>query len=146
MKVFERFTEGARMAMSLANAEAHCFDQECIGTGHVLLGIIGEGTGAGAKVLASFVGDLSKVQLDVEKKMGGRASDKVVTGKLPQSPQTKKAVEYSIEEAMNFRHNYIGTEHMLLGLLREKGTAFEVLQNLGLELERVREEVLKLRA
>jgi len=142
--MFERFTDRARKVMALANQEAQRFNHEYIGTEHILLGLVKEGSGVGANVLKNLDVDLRKVRLEVEKLV--RAGPEMVTmGKLPQTPRAKKVIEYAIEEARNLNHNYVGTEHILLGLLREHdGVAAQVLMNLGLKLEEVREEVLNL--
>jgi len=142
--MFERFTDRARKVMALANQEAQRFNHEYIGTEHILLGLVKEGSGVGANVLKNLDVDLRKVRLEVEKLV--KAGPEMVTmGKLPQTPRAKKVIEYSMEEARNLNHNYVGTEHILLGLLREQeGVAAQVLMNLGLKLEEVREEVLNL--
>jgi ATP-dependent Clp protease ATP-binding subunit ClpC len=142
--MFERFTDRARKVMALANQEAQRFNHEYIGTEHILLGLVKEGSGVGANVLKNLDVDLRKVRLEVEKLVKS-GPDMVTMGKLPQTPRTKKVIEYAIEEARNLNHNYVGTEHLLLGLLREHdGVAAQVLMNLGLKLEEVREEVLNL--
>ncbi|UCG16435.1 MAG: ATP-dependent Clp protease ATP-binding subunit [Phycisphaerales bacterium] len=142
--MFERFTDRARKVMALANQEAQRFNHEYIGTEHILLGLVKEGSGVGANVLKNLEVDLRKVRLEVEKLVKS-GPDMVSMGKLPQTPRAKKVIEYSIEEARNLNHNYVGTEHLLLGLLREQdGVAAQVLMNLGLKLEEVREEVLNL--
>src|SRR6188768_1728214 len=142
--MFERFTDRARKVMALANQEAQRFNHEYIGTEHILLGLVKEGSGVGANVLKNLDVDLRKVRLEVEKLVKS-GPDMVTMGKLPQTPRAKKVIEYSIEEARNLGHNYVGTEHLLLGLLREQeGVAAQVLMNLNLKLEEVREEVLNL--
>ena len=142
--MFERFTDRARKVMALANQEAQRFNHEYIGTEHVLLGLVKEGSGVGANVLKNLDVDLRRVRLEVEKLVKS-GPDMVTMGKLPQTPRAKKVIEYSIEEARNLNHNYVGTEHLLLGLLREhEGVAAQVLMNLGLKLDEVREEVLNL--
>ncbi len=142
--MFERFTDRARKVMALANQEAQRFNHEYIGTEHILLGLVKEGSGVGANVLKNLGVDLRKVRLEVEKLVKS-GPDMVTMGKLPQTPRAKKVIEYAIEEARNLNHNYVGTEHLLLGLLREHdGVAAQVLMNLGLKLEEVREEVLNL--
>src|ERR1700759_5469304 len=142
--MYERFTDRARKGMPLANQEAQRFNHEYIGTEHVLLGLIKEGSGVAANVLKNLEIDLRKIRLEVEKIVQS-GPDMVTMGKLPQTPRAKKVIEYSIEEARNLNHNYVGTEHLLLGLLREQeGVAAQVLINLGLKLEDVREEVLNL--
>lgn len=142
--MFERFTDRARKVMALANQEAQRFNHEYIGTEHILLGLVKEGSGVGANVLKNLDIDLRKVRLEVEKLVKS-GPDMVTMGKLPQTPRAKKVIEYAIEEARNLNHNYVGTEHLLLGLLREHdGVAAQVLMNLNLRLEEVREEVLTL--
>ena len=142
--MFERFTDRARKVMALANQEAQRFNHEYIGTEHILLGLVKEGSGVGANVLKNLEVDLRKVRMEVEKLVKS-GPDMVTMGKLPQTPRAKKVIEYAIEEARNLNHNYVGTEHLLLGLLREQdGVAAQVLMNLGIKLEEVREEVLNL--
>ena len=142
--MYERFTDRARKVMQLANQEAQRFNHEYIGTEHVLLGLIKEGSGVAANVLKNLDIDLRKIRMEVEKLVQS-GPDMVTMGKLPQTPRAKKVIEYSMEEARNLNHNYVGTEHILLGLLREQeGVAAQVLLNLGLKLEDVREEVLNL--
>ena len=144
--MYERFTDRARKVMQLANQEAQRFNHEYIGTEHILLGLVKEGSGVAANVLKNLDIDLRKIRLEVEKIVQtGSGSEMVTMGKLPHTPRAKKVIEYSIEEARNLNHNYVGTEHLLLGLLREQeGVAAQVLMNLGLKLEDVREEVLNL--
>jgi len=144
--MYERFTDRARKVMQLANQEAQRFNHEYIGTEHVLLGLVKEGSGVAANVLKNLDVDLRKIRLEVERIVQpGAGGDQVVMGRLPHTPRAKKVIEYSIEEARNLNHNYVGTEHLLLGLLREQeGVAAQVLMNLGLKLEDVREEVLNL--
>src|SRR6188508_3214045 len=142
--MYERFTDRARKVMQLANQEAQRFNHEYIGTEHILLGLVKEGSGVAANVLKNLDVDLRKIRLEVEKIVQS-GPDMVTMGKLPQTPRAKKVIEYSMEEARNLNHNYVGTEHILLGLLREQeGVAAQVLMNLGLKLEEVREEVLNL--
>jgi ATP-dependent Clp protease ATP-binding subunit ClpC len=132
--MYERFTDRARKVMQLANQEAQRFNHEYIGTEHVLLGLIKEGSGVAANVLKNLDVDLRKIRLEVEKLVQS-GPDMVTMGKLPQTPRAKKVIEYSMEEARNLNHNYVGTEHILLGLLREQeGVAAQVLMNLGLKL------------
>jgi len=142
--MFERLTDRARKVMALANQEAQRLNHEYIGTEHILLGLVKEGSGVGANVLKNLDIDLRKVRIEVEK-LVKTGPELVTMGKLPQTPRAKKVIEYAIEEARNLNHNYVGTEHLLLGLLREHdGVAAQVLMNLGLKLEEVREEVLNL--
>ncbi len=144
--MYERFTDRARKVMQLANQEAQRFNHEYIGTEHILLGLVKEGSGVAANVLKNLDIDLRKIRLEVEKIVQhGPGGEQVVMGRLPHTPRAKKVIDYSVEEARNLNHNYVGTEHLLLGLLREQeGVAAQVLMNLGLKLEDVREEVLNL--
>ena len=140
--MYERFTDRARKVMQLANQEAQRFNHEYIGTEHILLGLIKEGSGVAANVLKNLGIDLRKIRLEVENVVKS-GPDMVTMGKLPQTPRAKKVIEYSMEEARSLNHNYVGTEHLLLGLLREhEGVAAQVLMNLGLRLEDVRSEVM----
>ena len=142
--MFERFTDRARKVMALANQEAQRFNHEYVGTEHVLLGLVKEGQGVAANVLHNLGIDLKKIRLEVEKIVKS-GPDMVTMGKLPQTPRAKKVLEFAIEEARNLGHNYVGTEHLLLGLLREnEGVAAQVLMNLGLKLDDVRSEVLSI--
>ncbi|MDR1958093.1 MAG: ATP-dependent Clp protease ATP-binding subunit [Planctomycetaceae bacterium] len=130
--------------MQLANQEAQRFNHEYIGTEHILLGLVKEGSGVAANVLKNLDIDLRKIRIEVEKLVRS-GPDLVTMGRLPQTPRAKKVIEFSMEEARNLNHNYVGTEHILLGLLREQeGVAAQVLMNLGLKLEDVRKEVLNL--
>ncbi|MEZ6033662.1 MAG: ATP-dependent Clp protease ATP-binding subunit [Planctomycetaceae bacterium] len=142
--MYERFTDRARKVMQLANQEAQRFNHEYIGTEHVLLGLVKEGSGVAANVLKNLDVDLRKIRIEVEK-IVQTGPDMVTMGKLPQTPRAKKVIEYAMDEARNLNHNYVGTEHLLLGLLREQeGVAAQVLMNLGMKLEDVRDEVLNL--
>ncbi len=142
--MFERFTDRARKVMALANQEAQRFNHEYVGTEHILLGLVKEGQGVAANVLHNLGIDLKKIRLEVEKIVKS-GPDMVTMGKLPQTPRAKKVIEFAIEEARNLGHNYVGTEHLLLGLLREHdGVAAQVLMNLGLKLDEVRAEVLNI--
>lgn len=130
--------------MALANQEAQRFNHEYVGTEHILLGLVKEGSGVGANVLKNLDVDLRKVRVEVEKLVKS-GPDRVPTfGNLPQTPRVKKVIEYAIEEARNLKHGWVGSEHLLLGLLREQdGVAAQVLIALGLNLEKVRKEVLR---
>ena len=142
--MYERFTDRARKVMQLANQEAQRFNHEYIGTEHILLGLVKEGSGVAANVLKNLDIDLRKIRLEVEKIVQS-GPDRQIIGPLPHTPRAKKVIEYSIEEARNLNHKYVGTEHLLLGLLREEeGVASQVLMNLGLQLADVRKEVLQL--
>ena len=142
--MFDRFTDRARKVMALAREEARRFNHEYIGTEHILLGLVKEGSGVAANVLQNLDVELQKVRLEVEN-IVQTGSDLISVGQLPFTPRVKKALEFSMEEARALGHNYIGTEHLLLGLIREQeGVAAQVLLNLGLKLESVREEIIGL--
>jgi ATP-dependent Clp protease ATP-binding subunit ClpA len=145
--MYERFTDRARKVMQLANQEAQRFKYEYVGAVHILLGLVEEGSGVAANVLKNLDVDPRKIRLEVEKLVQS-GPDMATMGKLPQTPRAKRVIEYSMEEARNLNHNHVGTEHILLGLLREPaggwGVAFEVLMNLGLKLEEVREDIQNL--
>ncbi len=142
--MYEQFTDRARRVFQLANEEAQRFNHEYIGTEHILLGLIKEGSGVAANVLKNLDIDLRRIRFEIEKLVQS-GPDMVTAGKLPQTSRAKKVIEYAIEEARNLGHNYVGTEHILLGLIREReGVAAQVLANLGLKLETLREEILNL--
>ncbi len=142
--MFDRFTERARKVMSLARQEAQRFNHDYIGTEHILLGLVQEGSGVAAQVLKNLDVELRKIRIEVEK-IVKNGTNMVTMGQLPFTPRAKKVLELALEEAQNLGHNYIGTEHLLLGLIREnEGIAAQVLLNLGTKLEDVREEVLEL--
>jgi four helix bundle protein len=142
--MYERFTDRARKVMALANQEAQRFNHEYIGTEHILLGLVKEGSGVGATVLKNLGANLPTLRAEVEKLVRS-GPDMITAGKLPQTPRAKRVIEYAIEEARALNHNYVGTEHILLGLIREgDGIAAQVLTNLGFKVEDVRREVLKL--
>lgn len=142
--MFERFTDRARKVMALANQESQRLNHEYIGTEHILLGLVSEGSGVGANVLKNLDIGLHTVSLEVEKLLR-EGPETLTTGNLPQTPRAKQVIDYAMEEARHLNHNYVGTEHMLLGLLREgEGVAGQVLTNLGLRIEEVREEIVNL--
>src|SRR5262245_22488842 len=142
--MFDRFTDRARKVMALARKEAQRFNHDFIGTEHILLGLIQEGSGVAANVLKNLGVEINKIRSEIEKNVQSGPS-MVTMGQLPFTPRAKKVLELSMEEANELGHNYIGTEHLLLGLLRENdGVAAQVLQDLGLKLEEVRNEVLEL--
>ncbi|MCQ4574021.1 MAG: ATP-dependent Clp protease ATP-binding subunit [Candidatus Brocadiales bacterium] len=142
--MFDKFTDRARKVMALAREEARRYNHEYIGTEHILLGLVKEGSGVAANVLQNLDIELKKIRIEVEK-IVQTGPDLVSVGQLPFTPKVKKVLEFSMEEAKNLGHNYIGTEHLLLGLLREhEGVAAQVLLNLGVKLEDVREEVINL--
>jgi len=136
---FEKFSEGARRVLSLAQEEAQRFHHSYIGTEHVLLGLVRETDGLAARVLASMDVDLEKVRSAVEFIIG--RGDRPVLGEIGLTPRAKKVIELAVDEARRMNHNHIGTEHLLIGLLREgEGVAAGVLESLDVTLERVREE------
>jgi ATP-dependent Clp protease ATP-binding subunit ClpC len=141
--MFERFTDRARRVVVLAQEEARMLNHNYIGTEHILLGLIHEGEGVAAKALESMNISLEAVRQQVEEIIGqGQAAP---TGHIPFTPRAKKVLELSLREALQLGHNYIGTEHMLLGLIREgEGVAAQVLQKLGADLNRVRQSVIQL--
>jgi len=142
--MYEPFTDRVRKVFKCANEEARRFNHEYIGTEHILLGLIKEGSGVAANALRNLDIDLRKIRLEMEKLIQS-GPDMVTMGKLPQTPRAKKVIEYAMEEARNLGHKCVGTEHILLGLLREdEGVAAQILMNLGLTLETVRNEVLAL--
>src|SRR3989338_1146185 len=142
--MFNRFTERARKVIILAKEEARRFNHDYIGTEHLLLGLIREGEGVAAAVLQKFGLDLETIRIEVEKLVQPGAQTQVL-GDIPFTPRSKKALELSAEEARALGHNYIGTEHLLLGLVKEgEGMAYRVLLNLGLDLNKLRNEVMEL--
>jgi len=142
--MFNRFTERARKVIVLAKEEARRFNHDYIGTEHLLLGLIREGEGVAAAVLQKMGLGLEAIRLEVEKLVQPGPSTQM-QGDVPFTPRSKKALELSAEEARSLGHNYIGTEHLLLGLIREgEGVASQVLVNLGLDLNRVRNEIMEL--
>ncbi|MFH0771509.1 MAG: ATP-dependent Clp protease ATP-binding subunit [Candidatus Omnitrophota bacterium] len=142
--MFSRFTERARKVIILAKEEAKRFNHDYIGTEHILLGLIKEGEGVAAAVLQNLGLGLESIRLEVEK-LVQPGPPTVVSGDIPFTPKAKKVIELATDEARNLGHNYIGTEHLLLGLIREgEGVASQVLANLGLDLNKVRQEVMSL--
>lgn len=142
--MFDRFTERARKVMSLARQEAQRASHDYIGTEHILLGLVAEGSGVAAQVLRRLEVEPRRIRTEVEKIVKDGTS-MATMGQLPFTPLAKKVLEFSLEEAQNLGHSYLGTEHLLLGLIRETdGIAARVLRELGVEVESVREEVLAL--
>ena len=140
--MFERFTDRARKVMALANQEAQRFGHEYIGTEHILLGLVKEGSGVGANALKNLGVNLGNAVPEVDK-LAPHGPPTPVIGKLPQTPQAKKVIEHAIEEARALNCHYVGTEHLLLALLRVEGdVAAVVLTNFGLKLDTVRQEGL----
>ena len=141
--MFERFTDRARRVVVLAQEEARLLNHNYIGTEHILLGLIHEGEGVAAKALESLGISLDKVRQQVEEIIG--AGQSPPSGHIPFTPRAKKVLELSLREALQLGHNYIGTEHILLGLIREgEGVAAQVLVKLGADLGRVRQQVIQL--
>jgi hypothetical protein len=141
--MFERFTDRARRAMDLAHEEARMLSHNYIGTEHILLGLIHEGEGVAAKALESLGISLEAVRQQVEEIIG--QGQQAPSGHIPFTPRAKKVLELSRREAFQLHHNYIGTEHILLGLIREgEGVAAQVLAGLGADLNRVRQQVIQL--
>ncbi len=141
--MFERFTDRARRVLVLAQEEARLLNHNFIGTEHILLGLIHEGEGVAAKALQQLGITLDAVREKVEETIGPASSS--TTGSPPFTPRAKKVLELSLREALQLGHNYIGTEHMLLGLVREgEGVAAQVLQSLGADLHKVRQQVVNM--
>ncbi len=141
--MFNRFTERARKVIILAKEEAKRFNHDYIGTEHILLGLVREGEGVAASVLEKMGLSLENIRLEIEKLVQPGPTTQII-GDLPFTPRAKKALELAAEEARALGHNYIGTEHLLLGLIREEeGVASQVLMNLGLDLETVRNKILE---
>jgi len=138
---FDKFTERARKVLSLAQEEAQRFQHNYIGTEHLLLGLVREGEGVAAKVLTNLGVQLSTVRNAVEFIIG--RGDRIVLGEIGLTPRAKKVIELAVDEARRLNHHYIGTEHLLLGLVREgEGIAAGVLESLGVNLEKVRGQTI----
>src|SRR5207253_1341163 len=138
---FDKFTERARKVLQLAQEEAQRFNHNYIGTEHLLLGLVREGEGVAAKVLGNLGVELNKVRSAVEFIIG--RGDRTVAGDIGLTPRAKKVIELSVDEARRLNHHYIGTEHLLLGLVREgEGIAAGVLESLGVSLDKVRSQVI----
>lgn len=142
--MFEKFTERARKVMSLSRQESQRLHGEFIGTEHILLGIVAEGGGVAIKVLKNLNVDLKKVRQEVEKLITPSTEPTVTLGQLPFSPRSKRVIELAGEAASQLGHEVVGTEHLLLGLIKEnEGIAAQVLTNLGLKLEEARDMVVE---
>ena len=132
---FEKFTERARKVLTLSQEEAQRFNHNYIGTEHILLGLVREGDGVAAKVLVNLGLDLERVRQTVESSMG--KGERTVSGEVGLTPRAKRVIELAVDEARRLHHNYIGTEHLLLGLLREgEGIAASALEGLGVTTRR----------
>ena len=141
--MFERFTDRARRVVVLAQEEARILNHNYIGTEHILLGLLREGEGVAAKALESLGISLEAVRHQVEEIIG--RGKEAPSGHIPFTPRAKKVLELSLRESLQLGHDYIGTEHILLGLLREgEGVAAQVLVRLGADLNRVRQQILQL--
>ena len=141
--VFERFTERARQVVVLAQDEARALKHNYIGTEHILLGLLREEEGLAARVLESLDITVEEVRAQVARIVG--QGDEVTTGQIPFTPRAKKVLELALREALSLGHNYIGTEHILLGLLREEeGLAARVLESLDITVEEVRAQVARI--
>src|SRR3989339_281087 len=139
-----RFTDRVQRVIIIAQEEAKRLNHDYVGTEHILLGLVALGEGVAAKVLANIGVDLRRVRTEVEK-LVGTGDNVMLLGEIPFTPRAKKVLELAVEEAQNFGHTYVGTEHLLLGLLREEeGIAARVLENLGVRINEVREEVASL--
>jgi len=145
--MYERFTDRARKVMQCASSEAKRFNYEYLGTEHILLGLLKEGSGTAANVLTNLDLSLRKVRSEVEKMVHVGSDSGFISARLQPSSRAKKAMEYAVEESFNLGHHYVGTEHLLLGLLRvEDGVAAQALMNLGLVPNTIPETVLQLLA
>jgi hypothetical protein len=141
--MYEHFTSRARKAMQLANQEAHRMNHDHLGTEHILLGLVKEGSGVAASVLKDRRIDLPKIRVQIEK-IVRTGPDIATPGKLPPTPRAKNVIAFAIEEVRSLNQDHVGTEHILLGLLREKeGAAAQVLLNLGVNFDALRKRVLR---
>jgi hypothetical protein len=142
MDRFDKFTDRARKVLTLAQDEAQRFNHNYIGTEHLLLGLVREGEGVAARVLENMNVELAKVRTAVEFIIG--RGDRPVVGEVGLTPRAKRVIELAIDEARRLGHNYIGTEHLLLGLVREgEGIAAGVLESMGVNLDRARAELIR---
>jgi ATP-dependent Clp protease ATP-binding subunit ClpA len=142
MDRFDKFTDRARKAMTLAQDEAQRFNHNYIGTEHLLLGLLREGEGVAARVLENLGADLAKIRTATEFIIG--RGDRPVSGEVGLTPRGRRTIELAIDEARRLGHNYIGTEHLLLGLVREgEGIAAGVLESVGINLDKVRQETIR---
>jgi ATP-dependent Clp protease ATP-binding subunit ClpC len=141
--MFERFTDRARRVVVLAQAEARMLDHDYVGTEHLLLGLVHEGAGVAARALESLGISLDTVRQQVQEVIG--RGDQAPSGHIPFTPQAKDVLRLALQESRDLGHQYVGTEHILLGLGRESdGVAAQVLANLGADLTRVRQQVIEL--
>lgn len=139
---YSRFTDRVRNVMQLASQEAQRFNHEYVDSGHILLGLIKEGSGIGANCLKNFGVDLAHARREFEK-ISPTGPDMVTMGKLPHTPRVRKIIEYAIEEADSLKHSYVGTEHIALAILRDQeGIAFAMLMALGVDAAALKKELL----
>ena len=144
--MFERFTDRARKVMSLAKQEAHHLKHMCVCTEHILLGLLKEGEGMGPHILCDLGVDMKRLRAEVKSRMHGETADGELD-MLPMTERAKKVSEVAVEEARSFQHAYVGTEHLLLGLLHaDDGVTVQVLDGFGVRPEAVRADILKLLA
>jgi ATP-dependent Clp protease ATP-binding subunit ClpC len=142
--MYEKFSDRARKVMQLANQEAQRRNHEYVGTEHILMGIAKEGSGVAVAILKNLDIDFCKIRLEVDKIIQD-GPEMITLGKLPKTPRAKKVIEYAMEESIKFGHNYVGTEHILLGCLVEReGVAAQVLENLGLTVDILKTEIINL--
>jgi ATP-dependent Clp protease ATP-binding subunit ClpC len=141
--VFERFTERAKQVVVLAQDEARALRHNYIGTEHILLGLLREEEGLAARVLESLDITVEEVRAQVARIIGP-GDEPIVSGQIPFTPRAKKVLELSLREALSLKHNYIGTEHILLGLVREnEGVAARILLDFGADAEKIRNEIMR---
>jgi ATP-dependent Clp protease ATP-binding subunit ClpC len=142
--VFERFTERARQVVVLAQDEARALGHNYIGTEHILLGLLREEEGLAARVLESLDITVEEVRAQVQR-LGGQGDEEIVTGQIPFTPRAKKVLELALREALSLKHSYIGSEHILLGLVREnEGVAARILLSFEADAERIRNETIRM--
>jgi ATP-dependent Clp protease ATP-binding subunit ClpA len=142
--MYERFTDRARRVMQFANSQARKYEQEFIQAEHILIGLVEEGSGVAANVLKNLGIELEEIRRKLELALE-RGTGKTTSGRLPLAANAKKVIDNAVEESRRLNHNYVGTEHLFLGLLRqEEGVALKVLTGLGLSVQVARDEVLKL--
>lgn len=138
--MYEKFSDRARKVMALANQEAQRFNHEYLGTEHILLGLLKEGAGVGAAALKSLDVDLRKVRMEVEKRIKS-GPDMVTMGRLPQTSKAKQAITLAIDSARESKDRHIGTEHLLLGIARSDGVAYEVLHSFNITPEQIEVQI-----
>ncbi|MGQ9630366.1 MAG: ATP-dependent Clp protease ATP-binding subunit [bacterium] len=143
--MFDRFTERARQVIMLARGESKRLGHSYVGTEHILLGLVKEGGGVAVNALENLGLSLERIRISIEKTFADTTSDTMVQGEAPFTPRAKKALEYAVQESQQLGHNYIGTEHLLLGLMRDsEGVAAQILTSLGVTIDRLREEIINL--